>query len=209
MNQRIVLPAIVIGGVAAVALTFVRGLLPEAGTGVRFAIDAAFLIGAVLVYGLLMREAAAAAGAADASREQAARGRGRGRENRQGTDRGRGRGADGRGGSGGGRDAGSRSERPRREREKDRPRARDTQPAAPTGPREEGQVKWFSGAKGYGFVIRPNGDEIFVHHRALRDKSRREIPDGQPVSYVVVDRDKGPQADDVEVLGTQQTENAA
>ena len=59
-------------------------------------------------------------------------------------------------------------------------------------------MKWFSGAKGYGFIIRPDG-EIFLHHRALRDKSRREIPDGHPVSYVVVERDKGPQADDVDL----------
>jgi Cold shock proteins len=90
-----------------------------------------------------------------------------------------------------------------------RKQAHEEPPAAPAGPREEGQIKWFSGAKGYGFIIRPNGEEIFVHHRALRDKSHREIPDGQAVSYVVVDRDKGPQADDVEVTGAQPAENAA
>lgn len=230
MNQRILLPAIIIGGLFAVALGFVRGLLPEATDVVLLAVDAVFIISAVLVYGVLMREAAAVAArsaqttekapsargkgsdAADGGREgRGKRGRGgRGGERERGGERNgseNGRGGRGRGGRGGerGNDRGGQRDGGGRERKA----AREERPAAPAGPREEGEIKWFSGAKGYGFIIRPDGDEIFVHHRALRDKNRREIPDGQPVSYVVVTRDKGPQADDVDVTGAEPAENAA
>lgn len=70
------------------------------------------------------------------------------------------------------------------------------------GEREQGTVKWFNVSKGFGFIVRENGEEIFVHFRSIRgdDKSRRGLRDGQSVSYVVVDSDKGPQAEDVEPL---------
>ena len=205
MNQRIVLPAIVIGGLFAALLTFVRGLLPEADPALLFALDAAFLVAAVALYGALMREAAAAA--IRAAEEKAQPGRRRGGDRKRDETRG-GRSRGGRGGRGGDRDGGEKPRGEKNGRSKsggEKPRER----AAAAGPREDGQVKWFSGAKGYGFIIRPDGEEIFVHHRSLRDKSRREIPDGQEVSYVVVDREKGPQADDVELKGTNPAENAA
>lgn len=99
-------------------------------------------------------------------------------------------------------------------------------PAAPdsataeTG-REEGEVKWFNVSKGFGFIRRQSGEEIFVHFRSIRDggksgdsdgsddksngrrrgtRERRALRDGQPVSFIVVDSDKGPQAEDVEPL---------
>ncbi len=79
--------------------------------------------------------------------------------------------------------------------------------------REEGEVKWFNVSKGFGFIRRQNGEEIFVHFRSIRkpeqreagrrDENRRErraLRDGQRVSFVVVDSDKGAQAEDVEAL---------
>lgn len=70
----------------------------------------------------------------------------------------------------------------------------------PDGPRETGTVKWFNRSKGFGFIVRPNGEEIFVHHRSIRnsDETRRSnLRDGQEVNYVVADHSKGQQAEDV------------
>lgn len=70
----------------------------------------------------------------------------------------------------------------------------------PDGPRETGTVKWFNRSKGFGFIIRDNGEEIFVHHRSIRnsdDTRRSNLRDGQPVNYVVADHSKGQQAEDV------------
>jgi CspA family cold shock protein len=66
--------------------------------------------------------------------------------------------------------------------------------------REEGEVKWFNVSKGFGFIRRDNDEEIFVHFRSIRSKhpGRRGLRDGQRVTYVVVESDKGPQAEDVE-----------
>ena len=66
--------------------------------------------------------------------------------------------------------------------------------------REEGEVKWFNVTKGFGFITRGNGEEIFVHFRSIRGENRRGLRDGQRVSYVVSESDKGPQAEDVEGL---------
>ena len=63
--------------------------------------------------------------------------------------------------------------------------------------REYGKVKWFNASKGFGFIIKDDGDEIFVHFRSIRGEGRRGLRDGQRVSFVVVDSQKGPQAEDV------------
>lgn len=63
---------------------------------------------------------------------------------------------------------------------------------------EQGRIKWFDGAKGFGFIIRANGEEIFVHHRSVFGKGRHSLKDGAAVRYRVVNTDKGPQAEDVE-----------
>jgi cold shock CspA family protein len=105
--------------------------------------------------------------------------------------------------------ADSRRRPPRREGN-DKPRnaggdgGQRRQPPPPNdAPRETGTVKWFNRTKGFGFVIRPNGEEIFVHQRSIRitgeDDTRRRpaLRDGQTVTFVVADRDKGLQAEDV------------
>jgi CspA family cold shock protein len=63
--------------------------------------------------------------------------------------------------------------------------------------RETGEVKWFNISKGFGFITREDGEEIFVHFRSIRGEGRRGLRDGQRVSFVVAQSDKGPQAEDV------------
>lgn len=89
--------------------------------------------------------------------------------------------------------------RPERERERRKP-VRDRRPGPPKGaPRESGTVKWFDRNKGFGFIVRANGDEIFVHHRSVRrvGNERAGLEDDQPVSFVAVERQRGWQAEDV------------
>lgn len=63
--------------------------------------------------------------------------------------------------------------------------------------RERGTVKWFNISKGFGFIVKDDGEEIFVHFRSIRGEGRRGLRDGQKVSFVVAQSDKGPQAEDV------------
>ena len=82
------------------------------------------------------------------------------------------------------------------------------QPAQPQpvaeGPRETGTVKWFNRSKGFGFVVRESGEEIFVHQRSIRmtgegeNRRRPSLRDGQTVTFTVAHRDKGLQAEDVD-----------
>ena len=58
-------------------------------------------------------------------------------------------------------------------------------------------MKWFNGSKGFGFIIRENGEEIFVHYRSIRGEGRRGLNDGQAVEFRVETTDKGPQAEDI------------
>lgn len=66
--------------------------------------------------------------------------------------------------------------------------------------RESGTVKWFNGTKGYGFITRDSGDDVFVHYRSIRGKGHRSLVEGQAVFFHVSDGDKGLQADDVSVV---------
>jgi CspA family cold shock protein len=68
------------------------------------------------------------------------------------------------------------------------------------GKREEGDVKWFNVSKGFGFISRDSGEEIFVHFRSIRGEGRRSLRDGQRVSFVVADSDKGLQAEEVDPI---------
>ena len=68
---------------------------------------------------------------------------------------------------------------------------------ASTGDRETGTVKWFNTSKGFGFISRDSGDDIFVHFRAIRGEGHRVLVEGQRVEFSVMQRDKGLQAEDV------------
>lgn len=63
--------------------------------------------------------------------------------------------------------------------------------------RETGTVKWFNTSKGFGFISRDSGDDIFVHFRAIRGEGHRILVEGQRVEFSVMQRDKGMQAEDV------------
>lgn len=63
--------------------------------------------------------------------------------------------------------------------------------------RENGTVKWFNASKGYGFIAREEGDDIFVHYSGIRGEGYRSLAEGQKVEFMVVEGDKGPQAQDV------------
>jgi len=71
------------------------------------------------------------------------------------------------------------------------------QPAPGATAREHGTVKWFNVSKGFGFIVKNDGEEIFVHFRSIRGEGRRSLRDGQSVSFIVAQSDKGPQAEDV------------
>lgn len=64
---------------------------------------------------------------------------------------------------------------------------------------EIGQVKWFNVSKGFGFITRKNGEDIFVHYRCVRanGRGRRVLEDGQTVRFEIGEGDKGPQAENV------------
>lgn len=63
--------------------------------------------------------------------------------------------------------------------------------------RESGTVKWFDNAKGYGFIQRSSGDDVFVHFRQIRGEGFRTLQEGQPVEFSVIQGQKGLQAEDV------------
>lgn len=65
--------------------------------------------------------------------------------------------------------------------------------------RETGTVKWFNVNKGFGFITRDQGDDIFVHFRSIRGRGHRTLRQGQRVRFLVKEGDKGLQAEDVSV----------
>ena len=66
--------------------------------------------------------------------------------------------------------------------------------------REEGTVKWFNDAKGFGFISRESGEDVFVHFRAIQGTGFKSLQEGQKVSFEVVQGQKGLQADAVTPL---------
>ena len=66
-----------------------------------------------------------------------------------------------------------------------------------------GKVKWFNDAKGYGFIERPDGDDVFVHYTAIQGTGFRSLSEGQEVEFEVVDGPKGKQAANVSKVAAQ------
>ncbi|MCU0520495.1 MAG: cold-shock protein [Anaerolineae bacterium] len=66
--------------------------------------------------------------------------------------------------------------------------------------RETGTVKWFNDAKGYGFISRDSGDDVFVHFSAIQSSGFRSLQENQRVEFSVEQGDKGPKAVDVRPL---------
>jgi CspA family cold shock protein len=60
-----------------------------------------------------------------------------------------------------------------------------------------GKVKWFNNAKGYGFIEREGGNDVFVHFSAIQGSGFRTLEEGQAVEFEIVDGPKGPQAGNV------------
>lgn len=60
-----------------------------------------------------------------------------------------------------------------------------------------GKVKWFSAEKGYGFIEREDGSDVFVHYSAIQDEGFKSLTEGQNVEFEIVDRNRGPQAANV------------
>ena len=68
--------------------------------------------------------------------------------------------------------------------------------------KEKGVVKWFNAAKGYGFIQRPGGDDVFVHFSAIEGAGYRKLEEGDEVEFDVNDGPKGPQAANVTVASS-------
>jgi CspA family cold shock protein len=65
---------------------------------------------------------------------------------------------------------------------------------------EQGTVKWFNDAKGFGFISRQNGEDVFVHYSAINTNGFKSLQEGQAVQFNVVKGPKGWQASDVQPL---------
>ncbi len=66
--------------------------------------------------------------------------------------------------------------------------------------RQTGTVKWFNDAKGFGFISRDNGEDVFVHFRAILGNGFKSLKEGQQVSFKVAKGQKGLQAEEVQPL---------
>jgi cold shock protein len=64
---------------------------------------------------------------------------------------------------------------------------------------EQGTVKWFNDAKGFGFLSRANGEDVFVHFSAIQGSGFKSLQEGQAVTFQVVKGPKGFQAENVQI----------
>jgi CspA family cold shock protein len=69
--------------------------------------------------------------------------------------------------------------------------------------RETGKVKWFDSTKGYGFIERGQGGDVFVHSKFIRGTGFKTLSEGQKVEYIVAEGQRGPQAQDVNPIAEQ------
>ena len=65
---------------------------------------------------------------------------------------------------------------------------------------EQGTVKWFNESKGYGFIQKENGDDIFVHHTGILSEGFKTLNEGDKVEFSIEETQKGPRAISVTVL---------
>ena len=61
----------------------------------------------------------------------------------------------------------------------------------------QGKVKWFNADRGYGFIEREDGDDVFVHYSAIQEEGFKTLEDGQEVEFEIVEGPRGPQAANV------------
>jgi CspA family cold shock protein len=66
--------------------------------------------------------------------------------------------------------------------------------------REQGTVKWFNNSKGFGFIQRDKGDDVFVHFKSISGSGYKTLEEGQRVEFTVTQGQKGLQAEDVTVI---------
>ena len=65
--------------------------------------------------------------------------------------------------------------------------------------RKEGTVKWFNSSKGYGFISPEEGEDVFVHFKSINTDGFRTLEEGQKVTFIIGEGQKGPQAQEVEL----------
>ncbi|MEA1884081.1 MAG: cold-shock protein [Thermotogota bacterium] len=65
---------------------------------------------------------------------------------------------------------------------------------------EKGTVKWFNTQKGYGFITKEDGEDVFVHYSAIKSEGFKNLEEGQKVEFEVQEGSKGPQAAEVSVV---------
>ena len=64
----------------------------------------------------------------------------------------------------------------------------------------EGQVKWFDDARGFGFIAQQGGPDVFVHFKSIQGKGFKTLNDGDVVEFDLIEKPKGPSADNVRIL---------